>query len=467
MGLVGSAKAQAKELARQVVAATAPPREGLAPSTWGLSRAANGSLVWEGVALESLVKEHGSPLHVVNWRKLEVNARAFMATPSGTSAGCEVYASYKTNPVPKVLKALHDFGFGAEVISAYEYWLARKLGMPHERIIYNGPVKSRASVEDAVKGGVGLLGANHAEELDVFAQVAQAAGKRPRVAVRVAPPAGWSAQFGAPMSSGAALSAVEKALSLSAQLDVVGLHAHRGGMIRSEDALVEFVDAVLAFTEVVADKTGHVFSVLDFGGSLGSPTVEHLSAVDLRLNRTLFRDLPAPDTGLSIDRYLQVLVTHVEAHFSRKGWARPRLVIEPGRAVTSNAQLLLTSVHTLKNDGDRPYAILDAGINHAESVRSEYHQLLRVSAPRPNAASHIYSVVGPICTPGDWLYHAQRLEELVPGDVLAIMDSGAYFVPFATSFSYPQPAIVAVAGGRVTTVRRAETFEDLIVGDGL
>lgn len=132
--------------------------------------------------------------------------------------------------------------------------------------------------------------------------------------------------------------------------------------------------------------------------------------------------------------------------------------------MTGDTQLLLARVHALKAGEDRTWAVLDAGINHAECVRNEYHQLFHVD--RPDAeASRLYTVVGPICTPGDTLYHAKRLPELAVGDTLAIMDAGAYFVPFATSFSYPQPAIVALDGGKEQLLRRAETFDDLVTFD--
>jgi diaminopimelate decarboxylase len=133
--------------------------------------------------------------------------------------------------------------------------------------------------------------------------------------------------------------------------------------------------------------------------------------------------------------------------------------------MTGDTQLLLGRVHALKAAEDRTYAVLDAGINHAECVRNEYHQLLHVDRPEAGA-SRLYTVVGPICTPGDTLYPAKRLPELAVGDTLAIMDAGAYFVPFATSFSYPQPAIISLdGGGREQLLRRAETFDDLVTFD--
>lgn len=464
--LVGTAKRQLKQTLGPVVQrAMAPARACLPPGTWELESRAGQGLFLEGVSLSKLALEHGSPLHVVHLAALHRNADAFQAVPPGAAGGCEVYYSYKTNPVPGVLSALHARGVGAEVISAYELWLALKLGVAPERIVYNGPVKSDASIRESITRGIGLLAANHREELDVFARHAAQLGKRPRVAVRVTTATGWTSQFGTPIAGGGALAAYRQALA-AGTLDVVGLHAHRGELIRTEAELEGFVASVLDFADELHRELGLDLEVLDLGGSLCTPTVEHIEQRDWRLNLTFQRDLPAPDfaAALSIERYVAKVVAQVEAHYAKQGRKRPRIFLEPGRAMTGNTQLLLGRVHALKEGGERTWAVLDMGINHAECVRNEYHQLFHVE--RPDAPAHrAYTVVGPICTPADTLYHAVRLPELKVGDTLAIMDAGAYFVPFGTSFSFPQPAIVGVEGGEVRLLRRAETHEDLITFD--
>jgi diaminopimelate decarboxylase len=123
--------------------------------------------------------------------------------------------------------------------------------------------------------------------------------------------------------------------------------------------------------------------------------------------------------------------------------------------------MLLASVLGTKEAEDTCFAIMDAGINLAESCRSEYHQLLPVSR-HGEPATKTYTFVGPICVPGDTLYWAARMPELRVGDSVVVMDAGAYFVPFATSFSFPQPPIVRVDGEQVTLLRRGERFEDLV-----
>jgi diaminopimelate decarboxylase len=420
----------------------------------------------DGIALHDLLAKWGSPLHVVNGRRLRENASRFLSVPQGCDKGCEVFYSYKTNPVPGVLSILHASGLGAEVISPYELWLARQLDVPNRQIIYNGPAKSPESIRQAIEDDLQLLCVNHREELASIIAAAEDVGKRPRVAIRIALRGGWAAQFGIPVEGGAALAAYREATD-SNQLQVVGLHAHRGGLIRGERELLDFIEGVLAFTDTLRSELSLEVEVIDLGGSLCPPTVAPLSARDRRLNQALQRDLPAPNIShaLTIGRYVSLLTTRVEAHYRERGLRRPRILLEPGRAITSDAQFLLASVITTKRAAETTYAVLDAGINLAESVRSEYHQLLPTHCGEDS--SRVHTIVGPICSPGDTLYSAVRLPELHPTDSLAIMDAGAYFVPFSTSFSFPQPAILLIEDGCERLLRRAEQFQDLVAYDTL
>lgn len=463
--VIGRSKAIAKALVRRYTANSAPHVRPAPPEHWGLTRTESGALALDGLVLHELGQRWGFPLHIVNAARLRDNARRFLAVPKGRNRGCEVYYSYKTNPIPGVLTELHALGLGAEVISHYELWLARQLGVPPDQIVFNGPAKSDGAIREAIEAGIQLLNVNHREEIARVAAIAGQLGRRPRVGVRVTVGDGWTGQFGVPVAGGLALAAYEDACR-SPHLDVVGVHAHRGGMIRTREELHGFVDAVLRFVDELHTRTGRALEVLNFGGSLAAPTVRGLSQRDLRMNRTFQRELtPAdPAASLSIDDYVATLVERVESFFRAGGRPRPRIFVEPGRSVTSDAQLLLASVLTLKQEPAATFLVLDAGINLAESCRSEYHQLFPATrGHRP--ADAVYTVVGPICTPGDTLYWSARLPVLAPGDSVAIMDAGAYFVPFATSFSFPQPPIVMVDGGAVTVLRRGETFEDLVAYD--
>lgn len=462
--LKGASKDWLKRALREAFGPRLDQKTQIPPEHWGLSRDQRGRLTLDQLALQELSGRFGSPLHVVNAQRLRDNARRFMHVPAGAQRGCEVFYSYKTNPVPGVLAELHALGVGAEVISPYELWLALRLGVPPGQIVYNGPAKSPESIRQAIELDIQLLNLNHREEIAVVAGIAAQLKKRARVGVRVTL-SGWAAQFGTPVAAGQALATFAEALKYDS-LQVVALHVHRGGMIHGADELREFVQQVLAFADALRDRFGLSLEVLDFGGSLGSASVRSLSGRELRMNRTLFKELSAPEPAraLGIEAYVALLLESVHRHYLELGQPAPRVFVEPGRALTSDAQLLLTQVLGLKDTPDQTYAILDAGINLADSCRSEYHQFMLANRDAP-ARSRPYTLVGPICTPGDTLRWAVRLPELAAGDTLAIMDSGAYFVPFATSFSFPQPGLVLVDEQGARPMRRAETFDDLVSYD--
>lgn len=450
---------------RAWVQATTPTSAGIPAEHFGLERSSSGDLCVDGVSLPELARQHGSPLHVVNAARLRQNALRFLGAARAARLRCDVFYSFKTNPVPGVISQLKSLGMGAEVISHYELWLARQLGFAPERIVYNGPVKSEASLREAIEADILLLNINHREELATIVRVARELGRRPRVGVRVTLGTGWSGQFGTPVAGGLARRVFEEALASDA-LQVVGLHAHRGGMLRSEAEAHDFAEQALAFTDQLREDLRLELSFLNLGGSLASPSVRGLSEAEVGRNRTFSSEIVAPNPAdaVTIERYVAAITNKVAEHYRQRGLPAPRVLLEPGRSVTSDAQLLLTQVQSLKSDGDRAYAVLDAGINLAESCRSEYHQLLLANRAG-DGSRELYALAGPICTPGDTLHWGVRLPPLAAGDSLLIMDAGAYFVAFSNSFSFPRPAIVTVDDGQILLLRRAETFNDLLALD--
>lgn len=462
---IAAVKQRVKRALGPIIKHHAPKRTDLPPSLWRLERGDAGVLALDDIPLPDLVERYGSPLHVVDAHKLDQNIADWLAVAPGAAHGCEIYYSYKTNPVPGVLQRMHRQGIGAEVISEYELWLALRLGVAPQHIVYNGPAKSHASLRVAIEQEIGLINFNHLEEIAPVAAIARTLGKRPRVGVRVVVPGGWSGQFGTPVAGGAALAAFREAIQ-HPELNVVALHAHGGYEISTTEQARRYVAQVLAFADELHARLGVNLEVIDLGGSLACATTRHFTPREVRQNQVWGSDLVprAPESVLSIREYVALVQSLVEAHYRRAGRAVPRICLEPGRAMTANTQMLLCQVLSIKQADPLTYAVLDAGINVAEPVPNEYHQLFAVGAAR-SAHKEPYRLVGPICTPMDVLYHQWEMPTLAPGDALAIMDTGAYFVPFATSFSFGQPAIVMIDGGEHRVLRRAETFDDMVALD--
>jgi diaminopimelate decarboxylase len=140
----------------------------------------------------------------------------------------------------------------------------------------------------------------------------------------------------------------------------------------------------------------------------------------------------------------------------------PTIAFEPGRAITSGAQSLLLQVLALKHENDgMTRAILDGGKNYALPTGYEYHEILPTSRMREPLAAPV-TFHGPLCHPGDVLCVQKPFPRLAVGDLVSVMDAGAYFVPNQMNFSNPRPSAVMVKDGRAALIRQRETFDDIV-----
>ncbi|MFL5440017.1 MAG: diaminopimelate decarboxylase family protein [Myxococcales bacterium] len=449
MGLGGTLRSLARRWA--------PRRPDLPPETWGLGRDRKGALRLGPIALHDLLARHGSPLHVLDAARLQSNAARF------TSTRCEVFYSYKTNPVPGVLRLLHGAGLGAEVVSPYELWLALRLGVPPGRIVYNDPAKSDESLELAISSGIELINLGNRSEIRRAAAAARRVGRKARVGIRVVPPGNFGGQFGESIESGAALAAFAEA-QRQPDLDVVALHAHRNAHLDSLPQLDAFAGGLFRFADALRERLGLTLEIIDFGGNLPCQTIAPLSARERRL-AFLLGCPPGPRSPGRVPSIEIYLARILELVAMQKRPPR-RIFVEPGRAVTGDAQHLLARVLSVRPP-DRngiSMATLDAGLQVADPLRCESHQIFALT-PRDRAERRIYRLLGPSCSIGDIVSPAAILPSLEPGDGLAVMDAGAYFVPFSTCFSFPRPAVISVSGSDVEVLRARETFHDLVALD--
>lgn len=434
----------------------------LTPADWGLARDEQGRLLVQGIPVDELLERHGSPLHVVDGSALRRNVDAFrQAGPDGRPL-VEVHYSYKSNPVPGVLQLLDQLGVGAEVTSHLELWLALHIGVEPRRIIFNGPGKTDEALRLAVEQGIEMVNINQVEEVERIAAVARELGRRPRVGIRVSTSGTWQGQFATPASH--ALE-VFRAARDTGVLDVVGLHQHIGGHIGTPERLAAPIREVLAFVDELEVDGFHI-EVLNLGGGLANATTYNFTAADHRMNVHFGKPLPVPDpdAGLGIEGFVRTAHATVAEHCAAVGRPVPRIMLEPGRGMTANTQMLVTRVLTTRATPERDYLVLDSGINVLPGLVSEFHQLLVVDE-RAGSHDHEYRLVGPTCAPWDTLLHSWRGPRLAAGDAIAVMDTGAYFVPMATTFSFAEPGVVLVDEGREVLLRRQERFTDVVALD--
>ena len=433
---------------------------------WDLEINNVGHLSVQGIDTVDLVSQFGSPLLVVNKRRLmsDVDAlkKAFKRAPEGS----KILYSYKTNCIPGILKSLHEADIGAEVISPYELWLAEQLGVPGDMILYNGVDKSDESLERAIRMGILSINIDHVEEIDRICSVAARLDKKANVGVRLA--LSSRSQFGLDIESGEALGACRTIQSLSQHLNFQCMHVHLTSNAKDASTHQAFATRALEFLRELKDATGLTIPYLDIGGGFGVPTTKNMNGVEYGTYR-VFGVLPKPprlEDWQPVSEFMHDLIGSIDETCKRLHLEIPRLVIEPGRLITSRAEFLLASVRTIKRRTSGPlFAITDAGrLSVTFPCDFEYHEAFL--AGRPNAIMDtFYDVMGRVCTSSDWMFKNRLLPQMQTGDILAVMDAGAYFSSYSSNFAFPRPAIAMIDDGKAIVIRAAETFDHLTALD--
>jgi diaminopimelate decarboxylase len=435
----------------------------LPPALWDAQIDRAGHLVVSGCDIVELARRHGTPLHVVSRPRLAKDFGRFSRAFAKRWPKVEIAYSYKTNPLPGVLRELHALGAWAEVISHFELWLALELGVAPDRIVYNGPAKSAEGLRLAIARGVRLINVDNLDEIEQVGRIARELGARQRVGVRVVTSVGWSGQFGHRIEGGEADAAFSRLCAIDS-VEACGLHVHLGTGLKDVSTYVTAIREVVEFGRRVERERSTRIRYLDFGGGFGVPTVRALDAWDERLMALGYPPGPVDlATTPPIEALAEAVVAELRRHYPDAGDPElPIVLLEPGRAITSASQLLALRVLAVKPgaDGSRR-VILDGGKNIAIPTGYELHELLPASSMRKpcTAFHHFY---GPLCHPGDVLARWKRFPAIGIGDVVALMDAGAYFVPNQMNFSNPRPAAVMVDEGRDWVIRERESFEDIV-----
>jgi diaminopimelate decarboxylase len=402
----------------------------------------------EGVPIEQLVAEYGSPLFVYSEHKLRKLYRDAYNTFARRYPNVQFGWSYKTNYLNAICAVMHQEGSLAEVVSSMEYEKARALGVPGEQIIFNGPHKPLPALERAVREDA-MLHLDHFDEICDVESIADKLGCKPRVGIRLNLDAGiyplWS-RFGFNLESGQALDAVKRIAS-GGKLTVNGLHCHIGTFVLDPAAYARQVEKMVHFASEIEDEFGWTIEYLDIGGGLPSHS---------RLKSTY---LPPEVSVPPIDEYAEQIGDALYRHL-RPG-RFPKLVLEAGRALVDEAGYLISTVEAVKRlpDGTRAY-VADAGVNLLYT--STWYRF-DIEVDRDVSGVNENSVIcGPLCMNIDIVDEGLQMPPLKRGTRLIISPVGAYNQTQSQQFIHCRPASVLITPqGEVELIREAEDLTDI------
>jgi diaminopimelate decarboxylase len=410
----------------------------------------NGHLIIGGCDAVELAYIHGTPLYVTDEDRIRQKYREYWKEFTVRYPHIRILYAAKANGNPSVLKILAEEGAGADVFSAGELRIALMAGMKPESLLFNGSSKTEADHRLAVGKGI-RISLDSIDELMQVDRIAGEEGKRAEISFRVNPAIDVpthpkiatglaTSKFGIPAAE--ISNAYAKALSCK-NVVPVGIHCHIGSQILSVEPFAREAQVLM---ENVTDlhQMGVKFKFVDIGGGLGI-CYEHAGS-------------PAP----GFDDYAEAVIPVIATTFTRLGIS-PEIWIEPGRSIVCDSTILLTKVNSVKS-AHKNFINVDAGFNTLirPAMYDSYHEIIVADRADENPAG-VYTVTGPICETGDILAHDRELPAVEAGDLIAILDTGAYGYAMASQYNgRGRCAEVLVKGDRAALMRRAETFEDLL-----
>jgi len=406
----------------------------------------------EEVALESLAARHGTPLYIYSAAMIRARlnsfARAFRSAPH------TLCYSVKANSTLGILRLIATEGSGFDVVSGGE--LQRVLRVRRKaaaKVVFSGVGKTAAEMELALRSGILLFNIESASELNLLAATALRLKKKATIAIRVNPDVSAKThpyistglhqhKFGVPIPEAQTLYAHA---ARHPYLKVAGVSVHIGSQITDVGSFRAALERVADLVRALR-KQGHEIRYIDAGGGLGI-SYERTPADFEKQIAAYARAVLAPLRGLKL-----------------------HLLLEPGRSIVGPAGVLLTRVLYRKTNNRKRFLIVDAAMNDLlrPSLYGAYHEIVPVSrGPRETEAiTETTDVVGPICETGDFFARDRKLPLTGEGDLLAILDVGAYGSVLGSNYNTRgRAAEVLVDGTRTQVIRRRESFEDQLASE--
>jgi len=408
----------------------------------------DGVLYAEEVPLAVIAQEVGTPCYIYSKATVERHWHAFDSA-FGSYPHLICY-SVKANSNLALLNVLARLGSGFDIVSGGELERVLGAGGAAESIVFSGVGKAEWEIRLALEVGVRSINVESETELERVDAVARSLGCVAPIALRVNPDVDAkthpyiatglkNTKFGIPIDS--ALHGYRRALAMR-NLRVAGVACHIGSQLTQTEPYIDALSRVLNLIDELS-PLGIVIEHLDLGGGLG----------------IRYRD-ERPPLPADFARAILARLTHQRE--------RIPIIIEPGRAISGNAGVLVSRVEYLKPGPQNDFAIIDAAMNDLirPALYDAWQEIVTVREGRHNQ-SRTYDVVGPVCETADVLGKNRSLD-IAPGDLVAIRSAGAYAAVMSSNYnSRPRAAEVMVDGDQFHVVRRRESLQDLFALESL
>lgn len=401
----------------------------------------NNQLMAENLPVKQLAEQFGTPLYVYSRATLERHWNAFN-NAFGEHPHLVCFA-VKSNPNIAILNVMAKLGSGFDIVSQGELERVLAAGGDAAKVVFSGVAKSRQEIARALEVNIHCFNVESEAELLRINQIAGEMGKIAPISLRVNPDVDAHThpyistglkenKFGVSVEQARE---VYKLATTLPNIKIVGMDCHIGSQLTELQPFLDAVDRLIVLMEQLKQDGIHL-KHLDLGGGLGVTYTDETPPHPTEYAKALWEKLSA--------------------------FSELEIIVEPGRAITANAGILVTKVEYLKSNESRNFAIVDAGMNDMirPALYQAYMNILEIDRTLAREEK-IYDVVGPICETSDFLGKQRKLA-IAEGDYLAQRSSGAYGASMSSNYnSRPRTAEVMVDGDNAYLIRRREALNEL------
>lgn len=415
-----------------------------------------GHLTIGGCDTVELAGRFGTPVYVYDEMEIRRNCREFVQSIEDNYAGkgMVLYAS-KAFCCKEMCRICMQEGMGLDVVSGGELFTALSVNFPAEKIYFHGNNKTAGELQQAVENNVGKIVVDNIFELEMLEKIAGEAGKTVEILFRIKPgidahthsfvkTGQIDSKFGFALETGEAMAAVKKSLEIE-HVRLVGIHCHIGSQIFDIDPFELAARVMLDFMAQIKNDLGLTLDILNLGGGFG---IKYLQT-----------DRPRPFSD-----YMKKVAVVVKEYSAELGLEMPTIVIEPGRSIIGAAGLTLYTVGAVKKIPDvRTYISVDGGMGDNPRYilyQSQYEVVCANKANEPRECTA--TIAGKYCESGDLIQEWTSVQKVEPGDMLAVLATGAYNYSMASNYNrICRPPVVMVKDGEARVVIERETYADL------
>lgn len=419
-----------------------------------------GHLTIGGCDTTELAEKHGTPLYVFDETQIRKNCCDYVKSIEDNygGKGLVLYAS-KAFLCLEMCRICASENMGIDVVSGGELHTALKAGFPTDKIFFHGNNKTRAELEFALKSDVGRIVVDNVTELNMLNELARSSDKIARIMFRIKPgidahthsfirTGQIDSKFGFAIETGEAMKAVELIKTME-NIELYGLHCHIGSNIFDVEPFEHAAEVMLQFAAKIKEKTDIEILELNLGGGFG---IKYMST----------------DEPVAYGEYMSRVANVVNETCESLKINTPKILIEPGRSIIGSEAITLYTVGSVKQIPNvRTYVSIDGGM--ADNPRyilyqSNYEIMCANKANQPKTQE--ITLAGKCCESGDLIQENAKIQEVEPGDIVAVLSTGGYNYSMASNYNrIPRPAAVMVKDGQPRVIINRETYEDLTKND--